>query len=80
MRKERGRRQEQRRAGRFGFTADKKAFVDASLVGQLADGGFSRPKAIRSVAREKDAHALVWTDHTMMFLFRQRVFSCNTTV
>ena len=43
-RKERKRRIEQRR---FGLTEDKKSVVDAALVEQLVQGGFSRPKAIR---------------------------------
>ncbi len=40
---------EQRRANRHGRTADKKGFVDAALVDQLAEGGFPRAKAVRWV-------------------------------
>lgn len=43
-RKERRRRIQERR---FGLTADKSGVVNAALVDQLVQGGFSRPKAIR---------------------------------
>lgn len=39
----------QKRERQFGLTSDKNAFVDAALVAQLTDGGFSRAKVIRSV-------------------------------
>lgn len=39
----------QKRERQFGLTSDKKSYVDAALVAQLTDGGFSRGKVIRSV-------------------------------
>eukprot|EP00903_Cladosiphon_okamuranus_P008425 g8098.t1 len=54
VRKERRRRREQHRANRHGLTADKKAFVDGSLVDQLAEGGFPRFKAVRALRRHNN--------------------------
>lgn len=46
MSKEEQKRAGERRARRYGRTANKKDFVDARLVQQLAAGGFSREKVI----------------------------------
>lgn len=45
----------QKRERRFGLTSDKKSFVDAALVAQLTDGGFSRGKVIRLVTGGRGA-------------------------
>ncbi|CAM9622358.1 unnamed protein product, partial [Hapterophycus canaliculatus] len=51
VKKERGRRMERRR---HGLTANKASYVDGTLVDQLAQAGFPRPKAVRALRQHNN--------------------------